>query len=66
MFGAFRVGPEFMALLGLEVELAPGPLAGRIDQAVGVAAIAVDVPIALGQAAIGEEDRQLVQAFRAQ
>ena len=51
---------------GLEVELEPAPLIGGVDKAVSVAAIAVHVAVALGQIAVGEQDRDLVRALRAQ
>src|SRR5690606_25097023 len=59
------VGQALDALLGLEVELAPHALALVVDQRIGVAAVAVHVPVAGGYAAIGKENRHLMQRFRA-
>ncbi|MNI64210.1 hypothetical protein D3C73_1196380 [compost metagenome] len=53
-----------MALLCLEVELDPEALTGRVDKAEGVAAVAVHLPQALGDAAIAEQDGDLMQGFR--
>ena len=60
------VGEAFDALQRLEVELAPHPLAVGVDEAVGVAAVAVEVTVRSRQAAVREQDRHLVQGFRAQ
>ena len=51
------------ALLRLQVPLDPDALAGRVDQAEGVAAEAVHVAVAVGRAAVAEQDRDLVQAL---
>ncbi len=61
--GGFVIGPEFDALLRLEMEFDPEPFLLRVDETVGVAAVAVDVAKALGQAAVGHEDGDLVQRF---
>jgi hypothetical protein len=65
-FGGILVGDVLDALLGLEVELAPDALARRVDDRVGVAAEAVEVAIGRGDAAVGEEDRDLVERFGAE
>jgi hypothetical protein len=57
------VRPVLVALQRLEVELHPVALAGVVPQAVGVAAVAVHKTVAPGQAAIGEQDRYLMQAL---
>src|SRR5208282_1127616 len=58
-----RVGHIGDALHGLEMELHPGPLAFGVDEAVGVAAETMHMAIALGQAAVGKQDRDLMQAL---
>ena len=63
MLGRFGIGPGLNALHDLEVEFDPEALVLGIDEAVRVAAIAVDEAITLGQAAVAEQDRDLVQAF---
>ncbi len=50
----------------LKWNLHPEALARRVDEAVGVAAEAVHLPVVLRQAAVGEQDRHLVQALRRQ
>ncbi|MCY1441489.1 hypothetical protein D9M71_578060 [compost metagenome] len=60
------IGPVFVPLQGLEVELDPDALVGRIDQAVGVRTVAVDVAHASRQPAVGHQDGHLVQALRRQ
>ena len=60
-FGSLGVGQVLDALLGLEVELDPEALVVRIDEAEGMAAETMDVPIALRQAAVAEVDGQLMQ-----
>ncbi|MNE29201.1 hypothetical protein D3C80_1226750 [compost metagenome] len=50
-------------MLGLEVPLDPSALTLCIDQAVGVAAKAMHVAIAVRNATIGKEDGDLVQRF---
>lgn len=62
--GRLFIGVEAVALLGLEVELDPEALVGRVDEAEGVAAVAVHLPQAPGNAAIAEEDGDLMQGFR--
>ena len=57
------VGPVLDALHRLEVELHPEALAVLVPERIGVRAVAVDVAIALRQAAIRHQDRHLVQAF---
>ena len=51
-FGSLGIGPVLVALLGLEVKLHPHALAGGVDQAVRVRAIAVDVTHAGRQPAV--------------
>ena len=55
-----------MALLGLEVELHPEPLARIIPQGERVRAVAVHVHRRLRQAAIAHQDRHLMQGLGAQ
>ena len=52
-----------MALLGLEVELDPEALVGVVDEAEGVAAVAVHLAQALGDAAIAEQYGDLMQGL---
>ena len=59
-------GEVLDALDGLEVVLDPEPLAGRVHPRVGVAAVAVHVPVAAGRAAVGHQDRDLVGGLRRQ
>ena len=63
-FGRLRIGPRLDSLHGLEVELDPETLIVCIDEAVGVAAVAVDKTITLRQTASTHQDGDLVQAFR--
>jgi hypothetical protein len=51
------------ALLGLEVELDPVLLALLVDELEGMARVAVHVAVVLGDAAVGEEDGDLVNAL---
>ena len=62
-FGALRIGPVLVALPGLEMELHPEPLVGRIDEGIGMRAIAVHIANAGRQTAVGHQDRHLMQAF---
>ena len=62
--GGLFIGVEAVALLGLEVELDPEALVGIVDKAEGVAAVAVHLPQALGDAAIAEQYGDLMQGFR--
>ncbi len=64
--GGFLVGPVLDALPCFQMELHPVTLIARTDQAERVAAVAVYVAEADRQAAIGEQDGDLVQAFRRQ
>jgi hypothetical protein len=64
--GGLGVGVEFDSLEGLEVELHPEAFAGGVEEAVGVAAIAVDVAEVGRQAAVGHEDGDLVEALGAE
>src|SRR5687767_9175551 len=50
----FAVGPVAMTLLGLEMKLHPYALAGGVDQAVCMRAVAVDMSHVSRQAAIRE------------
>ena len=63
--GTLLVGQAFDALHRLEVELDPEPFIRRVDETVGVRAVAVHVAVGFRQAAIGEEDCHLVQALGA-
>ena len=58
-----RVRPCFDALHGFEMELDPKAFIVGIDEAVGVAAVAIDESIALRQTAVAHEYGDLVQAF---
>ena len=62
----FGIREMLMALQGLEVELHPVALAGSVQERVRVRAIAVHMAHAGRAAAIGKQDRHLVQAFRRQ
>ncbi|MNY18587.1 hypothetical protein D3C86_1519760 [compost metagenome] len=62
--GRLFICVEAVALLCLEVELDPEALIGRVDKAEGMAAVAVHLPQALGDAAIAEQDGDLMQGFR--
>lgn len=62
--GRLFIGVEAVALLGLEVELDPEALVGIVDEAEGVAAVAVHLAQALGDAAIAEQYGDLMQGFR--
>jgi hypothetical protein len=66
LLGGFGVGPVLDALHGLEVKLDPVALVLGIDERIGVRAEAVEVAIALRQAAVGHQDGDLVQALRRQ
>jgi hypothetical protein len=63
-FGRLRIGPVLDSLHGLEVELHPVALVLGLDERVGVRAEAVDIAIALWQAAIRHQNSDLVQALR--
>ena len=54
------------ALFCLEMQFDVMDLASCIDPLVGVAGVAVHVAVAIGSAAVGEEDRDLVDALRHQ
>ena len=60
------VRPGLDALHGLEVELDPEALVRLVDERVGMRAEAVHEAVALRQAAIREQDRDLVQALGAE
>ncbi|MNZ65480.1 hypothetical protein D3C78_836760 [compost metagenome] len=62
--GGLFICVEAVALLCLEVELDPEALVGRVDEAEGVAAVAVHLPQAPGDAAIAEQYGDLMQGFR--
>ena len=62
--GRLFIGVEAVALLGLEVELDPEALVRVVDEAEGVLLPAVHLPQAPGDAAIAEQDGDLVQGFR--
>src|SRR5229473_3799770 len=59
----FGVGPVPDALHGLEVEFYPVPLVVGVDERVSMRAEAVDVAIALRQAAVRHQNGDLVQAL---
>jgi hypothetical protein len=58
------LGPELDALVGDEVILHPEDLVGGIDPAVGVAAVAVHVPPAIGDATITHQPGHLMRRLR--
>ena len=60
----FRAGVVLDPLPGQAVEFHPEPCASRIDEAEGVAGEAMHVAMALGRAAIAEQDGDLVEGFR--
>ena len=64
--GRLGIGPVLMTLQGLEVELDPEALVLRVDERIGVRAVAVHLAHRGRQAAIREQDRHLVQALRRQ
>ena len=64
--GGLGVRPVPVALQRLEVELDLETLALVVDQGEGVGAVAVDVADAHRQAAVGHQDRHLVQTLRRQ
>ena len=66
LLGRLGVGPVLDALHGLEVEFDPVPLVLGVDERVGMRAEAVDIAIALRQAAVRHQDGDLVQALRRQ
>ncbi|MNR28823.1 hypothetical protein D3C85_1461660 [compost metagenome] len=57
-------GQVFDPLLGLVVPFHPVPLAIGVDQAVGVATKAVHVTVTVGNAAVREQNGDLVQRLR--
>ena len=59
----FGVGEVLDALLRLEVELDPMALVFRVNEAEGVTAEAVHVPVGRRNAAVAHDDRDLVQGF---
>ncbi|MNQ46785.1 hypothetical protein D3C85_606110 [compost metagenome] len=59
----FLVAEVLHALLALEGELDPVPLVVGVDQAEGVAAETVHVPIAARNAALTHDDGHLMQGF---
>ncbi len=63
---AFLVREELVALLGLEVELDPVAFARVVPEGIGVRAVAVHMHRRLREAAVGHQDRHLMQAFRRQ
>ena len=66
---AMKRGPTRQAgykLTHLHVELAVDGLVVGIDELECVAAVAVHVPVAVGCAALGEQERHLVSCFRPQ
>ena len=62
--GSLFVCQEIDPLKRLQVKLDPEPLIRRVDEAVGVGAVAVHMTVRLGDAAVGEEHRDLVEALR--
>ncbi|MND83629.1 hypothetical protein D3C80_754970 [compost metagenome] len=62
--GGLFICVEAVALLCLEVELDPEALVGVVDEAEGVAAVAVHLPQAPGDAAIAEQYGDLMQGLR--
>ena len=61
---AFRVGQVADALLRLEVKLDPVAFVVGVDEAEGVAAETVHVPVGRRDAAVAHDDGDLVQRFR--
>ena len=66
LLGGLGVGPVLDALHGLEMEFYPVPLVFGVDERVGMRAEAIDIAIALRQAAVRHQDGDLVQALRRQ
>ena len=60
------IGQKLLPLRGLEMELHPEPLTGGIPKAVGVRSVAVHEAWAEGDAAVGHENGDLMQALRRQ
>jgi hypothetical protein len=65
LFG-LRVGQVSVALHRLEVEFHPDALVVLVDQAEGMAAVAVHLAVVLRQAPVAHRDRDLMQRFRQQ
>ena len=59
-FRGFLIGQVFDALLGLKMKLHPEPLIGGVDEAEGMAAEAMHMPIGFGDAAVTHQDGHLV------
>src|SRR5439155_25074469 len=60
----FRARQAADALVGLEVELDPEALAGRVDPLERMRTEAVHVPVGSGDAAIAEQPGELVRGLR--
>src|SRR6267154_1899731 len=58
---SFLVGPKLMALQGLKVEFYPEAFVPGVDEAVSVAAVAIDVPETSRQTSIRHKNRHLVE-----
>ncbi len=60
-FCSLVIHPVLDALIGFEMELAPHAFTRSVDQRIGMTAIAIQMSVGSGQAAIRKENRDLMQ-----